>query len=122
MEGSGVSGGVAGKFEQDVTSTLRARFGYALGGAVLLCTRAGGAVACNTLALTAPGASASASRSHLNFVVGARVEGKLAQSISARIEVPHHEFGSQSHAYPGTNLNVDPSHTVVRAGPSCHRN
>lgn len=102
-------------------SSTRGRLGYAWDKWLVYAT---GGLALGGFEATAigGGTSGTASDTLVGYVVGAGVEMKLSDHVSARVEALHYGFGDTTLALPQGALKVDPDVTTVRAGLTFHWN
>ena len=103
------------------TSTVRARAGFAFGQALFYGT---GGLAITGQKQTASAGSASSQHSqvHTGSVFGAGFEYKFAPQVSARIEALHFNYKEQTLPWSAGTLSVKQDSTVIRGGLTFHFN
>jgi len=113
--------GVSAASELNWLSSARLRAGYSFDSLMLYAT-GGVAFADLNIRTAAGGVTSNTSEVMTGWVLGAGVETKLTQNISARLEALHYRFGDERFGTSAGVLSVDKDITTVRAGLSLHLN
>ena len=103
------------------TSTVRARAGFAYGQALFYGT-GGLAIAGQSLTATAGSASSQLSQVRAGSVFGAGFEYKFAPQVSARIEALHFNYKEQTLPWSAGTPSVKQDSTAIRGGLTFHFN
>ncbi|MBL8573622.1 MAG: porin family protein [Hyphomicrobiaceae bacterium] len=110
MKGSTVIGGQTRTNRTSLNGTVRARVGVAYD-RILPYATAGIAIANQQV----KDATGSSDQTRVGYALGAGVEGAITNSITARVEYMHQNYGNSNHALSGTT-RADQSINQVRAG------
>ncbi len=117
----GFASGLDAISDRNWTSSLRGRFGYAVGNAMIYGT-AGAVLAEHEVTIAGSGLKTSGKTLFPGFVIGGGLDWKVMNNISLRGEVLHYRFGTRNIDFGGFTVPTKMDETVVRAGVSYHFN
>ncbi|OCW59012.1 outer membrane protein [Hoeflea olei] len=98
-------------------TSARIRAGFAADRVLFYAT---GGVSAGGLELTNIGPGITDKNTHVGWVIGAGVEAFVTDTISARLEYQHHEFGKETYNIGGANFEVDGNVDLIKFGVSYH--
>lgn len=113
-----VFGGDTFKYDADMSGTLRGRLGIPIGPALIYATAGYAWLDLGAHYTSSAGFRTSGTETIDGIVYGIGAEMSVLPSLSVRLEALQFDYQTQDLSLGATNLEFDPSSTVVRAGVS----